>query len=65
MAGDETERIPPPDATLLALAPGRRLFERDTLAAIAGRGGMGVVWRALHGVSTGGFALRGRSPYHK
>ena len=42
-----TERIDPDDApTSRALAVGQRVLGRYTLEAVAGRGGMGVVWRA-------------------
>ena len=46
MAGDETQRIilPPDDEG--EFAPGRRVFDRYKLEALAGKGGMGVVWKA-------------------
>ncbi|MBM3855205.1 MAG: hypothetical protein FJ399_18960, partial [Verrucomicrobia bacterium] len=46
MAGDETQRIilPPDDES--EFAPGRRVFDRYKLEALAGKGGMGVVWKA-------------------
>jgi len=38
--------VPDPDHTELILQPGARVFQRYTLVEIAGKGGMGVVWRA-------------------
>jgi len=46
---EPTQRVPAPErvpALFRTLAAGQRVFDRYTLELMAGRGGMGVVWRA-------------------